>query len=126
MELITEVKQLQDKMELLKNSKAEEIKSQSQRILQDSNLMSFLKHSKHFILIVDENRNVIDINRVHKQLRKEDIIGNSIFSLITDESKEKSGWHKNRLLETRFATCSLLIYDGSRRIQSGKRYLQAP
>ena len=83
-QLIAEVKKLQRKIELAKkNSPSNFSKDQSGLICPKWD--SYFKNSLNMILIVDRKGIILDINKVAKTSKKENIVGRSVYSFVVKE-----------------------------------------
>lgn len=87
-ELIAEVQKLQHKISLLQNRQDTQIRNKSKSVF-ESNFMSFLKHSNNFIVLVDRNGVILDINKTEPGINKEDAIGHNMFLFVTPESSKE-------------------------------------
>lgn len=87
-ELILEVKKLQRKLDLAQKKKKLNV-SGSIPILKETKWDSFFKNSLNIILVVDKNGSILDINRVTKPAKKENIVGRKIYSFVEKEAAKK-------------------------------------
>lgn len=121
-ELILEVEKLQEKIALLQKRQDTQIKAQPKRALKDSDLMTFLKHSKNSILLIDKKGDILDINKVEAGTKKEDIVGANIYSFLAGEIKEKV----KQAVELLFQTQEPQIFTSTRVRETGEtRYFSS-
>lgn len=83
-ELVSEVQKLQAEIELLGAKE----KGFNKKALNNSNWVSYFQHSINYLVVIDTNRNIIDVNKVRPEGKKEDFLGVNIFSLVSEESKK--------------------------------------
>lgn len=82
-ELIAEVRKLQRKVELLQQKKTPEtpVKSAWQ---------SVFRHSVNTVVVIDEDLNVVDINKLAKGITKKEVIGKKAYDFSADEESAKT------------------------------------
>ncbi len=84
-ELIAEVKKLQRKLDSVKKTK--NVKSpQNVLNLKDSKWESFFKNSLNTIVIVNLAGKILDINKLSKGRKKEDVLGQSVYGFVAKEA----------------------------------------
>src|SRR4051812_32839043 len=97
-QLAAEVKKLQRQLEILKkkpsagsSSKTTPVKkaTSTSLILKDSKWESFFKNSTNIILVVDKKGMILDINRVTKGTRKEDVVGHSVYLFVGEQFRKE-------------------------------------
>ncbi|CAN5455600.1 PAS domain S-box protein [soil metagenome] len=98
-ELIAEVKKLQRKVELLQKKTSTSASKESPN-LKDSKWESFFKNSLNTILIVDKKGTILDINKTEKGFKKQDVIGQNVYSFIVKEAVKSM----KQAIENVFAT----------------------
>ncbi len=88
MQLEAEVKKLQRKILLLeKNKKTVSQKISNTLLEKDSKWESFFKHSENVIIVVDKKGTIIDINKVAKGFKKENVIGTPASGFFAKEEQ---------------------------------------
>lgn len=84
-ELIAEVKKLQEEIEFLGGKKKEN--GLNIIALRNSNWVSYFQHSLNYLVVIDTDRNILDVNKIRPGGKKEDYLGVNIFSFVSEESK---------------------------------------
>ena len=84
-ELILEVKKLQRKLDLSQKTQAPK-KSKNIPTLTDSKWDSFFKNSPNIIVIINRKGIILDINKVSKTNKKENIVGKSAYSFVAKDA----------------------------------------
>ncbi len=85
-ELIAELKKLQRKLVLLETKKSTKNDSK-ELVLSTSHWNSFFKNSANIIVVVDKKGIILDVNRVVKGLKKQNVIGTSAYDFVSKEHK---------------------------------------
>jgi len=89
-ELVSEVKKLQKKLEALKKSKSPA--GQKKTLTTSSNndrWESLFKQSANLIILVDKKGCILDINRLEKGTKRENIIGKIVYSFVVPAEQKK-------------------------------------
>ena len=87
-ELISEVKKLQRKIELLKKNKTS-VPTQFEtptNIFKSTKWESYFAHSENTVVAVDSKGIILDINKLAKGTKKENVIGKSAYSFVDKET----------------------------------------
>ncbi|MCK6649364.1 MAG: PAS domain S-box protein, partial [Bacteroidia bacterium] len=87
-ELIKEVEKLQRKLSSLEKKKPSPEKP-AEHLFKGHIWESFFKNSANFIVIVDKNGVILDINRIVKGLKRADVIGASAYDFVSDAERSK-------------------------------------
>jgi PAS domain S-box-containing protein len=87
-ELITEVKKLQRKIESLQKKKIADAPASHASLpnLRDSKWESFFKNSLNTIVIVNRSGVILDINKLSKGRKKEEVIGKKVYDFVDKAS----------------------------------------
>lgn len=100
-QLLAEVKRLQRKLEAIPK-KEERVKTSSKHpSLSDSIWESFFKNSINIILVVDKAGKVLDINRVSKERKKEQVVGQSVYSFVAKDAVKNVKAGINKVFKTK-------------------------
>lgn len=86
--LILEVKKLQRKLDLVQKKTILK-SSHASAILTDTKWDSFFKNALNIILVVDKKGTILDINRVSRAHKKEEIIGKNAYSFVAKDAVKK-------------------------------------
>ncbi|HLC82272.1 MAG TPA: PAS domain S-box protein, partial [Bacteroidia bacterium] len=86
-ELIIEVKKLQRKLDLVQKKHPQKL-SHPSPTLKDTKWDSFFKNSLNIIIIVDRKGIILDINKVTKARKKEDVVGKSAYSFVAKDAEK--------------------------------------
>lgn len=87
-ELIKEVEKLQRKLSSLEKKKGATEKP-ADHLLKGHIWESFFKNSANFIVIVDKNGLILDINRIVKGHKRADVIGASAYEFVSEGERSK-------------------------------------
>lgn len=87
-ELVSEVKKLQRKIELLKNNKtsAPAQFEKSNSIFKNTKWESYFRYSENIVIVIDSKGIILDINKLSKGTKKENVIGKSAYSFVDKET----------------------------------------
>ena len=80
-ELIAEVKKLQRKIESVQKKKSNE-PPVTLADLKGSTWESFFKNSLNRIIVIDKTGRILDINKVERRIKKENIVGKKVYDFV--------------------------------------------
>ena len=116
-ELIAEVKKLQRKIESVQKKKSNE-PPVTLADLKGSTWESFFKNSLNRIIVIDKTGRILDINKVERRIKKENIVGKKVYDFV-DKAAVKG---MKLAIDNVFKTAKSQEYSSWRNDEKGQTY----